>query len=170
MSDDDERPLRLRRGQEIKLMGNASKNHKGYTKAWLDTDKTQTEKTYWVILQKKVEGGRAGTERVRLVSCKVSKRNCVYPPSPPTNMTEIAFQEIPQLMQRLEDFARIVAECRLEKNEALFTFIESAIDRATMIQMEAGSSARYRYVDPTKIRRRKREEPQSHSYASQDID
>ena len=140
--------LEDRKGEEIKLIGGTAKKHRGYVNAWLDAGRSPTNSFYYVIVEKMDPESPPNTY---LEGFKALKSNVVNPEPPPTNYTEAAFQQVPQLEERLIDFAKMVAKCRVPVSQALFNKVAAYCAREIRNQLLKGASAEYRLIDTTGI-------------------
>lgn len=138
--------LEDRKGEAIRLIGGSAKKHRNYTGAWLDLGKAPTRCFYHIIVEKP---DPEDPDRTYLDSFKASKSNVIEPEALPQTYIQAAFQQIPQLSERLNDFARMVAKCRIKKCRELSDRIGAAIDREIRNLLLKGSSAEYRIVDTT---------------------
>ena len=136
--------LENRKGDEIKLLAGTAKKYSGYVHAWLDQGLPPTAQFYQIIVEMPDKESPPNT---RLISRKASKNNVKRPSPPATTYTQAAFEQIPQLEQRLADFAKMIAKCRVPMNHELSDIIREAIQREVINLMNKGSSAEYRLVD-----------------------
>ena len=117
--------LEDRKGEPIKLINGTAKKHKHYLNAWLDTGKAPTEHFYYVIIEKP---DPEAPEHTYLECFRAKKFNCVEPDPAPQTYLQAAFQQVPALGERLTDFSRMVAKCRIQRSRELSNVIKEYLD------------------------------------------
>lgn len=140
--------LEERKGRPVKLVGGTATKHSTYLCAWLDTGKVATTHYYYIIVEKP---DPEDPEMTYLDSHRALKINCLNPDPEPQTYIEAAFQQVPQLGQRLASFAKMVAKCRIQRCRELSDKIKEYLDRETLNLMKRGSSAEYRIIDTTEL-------------------
>ena len=146
MSDSD--ALEDRKGESIKLVGNTAKKHRHCLNAWLDTGKAPTKCHCHTIIEKPDPEDHLHTH---LDCCKALKENCTMPDPPPTAHLQAAFAQVPALEERLTDFAKILAKCRIQSGRELSSKIKAALDREHSNLLRKGSSAECRPIDTSEL-------------------
>ena len=140
--------LESRRGDEVKLLGSTAKKHRGLVAAWLDTGKRHTAHFYHIIVEMPDPDSPGNTY---YDAYKAAKCNVTHVDPPPSNYTEAAFQQIPQLEERLTDFAKMVAKCRVPVDQFLLNKIAAVCADEIRKQLVKGSKADYKLVDTTGV-------------------
>jgi hypothetical protein len=136
--------LEERKGMEIKLVAGTAKKHKDYIGAWLDVGKSPTANYYYIIVEKP---DPEDPEATYLESHRALKCNCLDPDPAPQTYIQAAFQQVPALGNKLTDFAKMVAKCRIRRCRELSHVIREHLDREALNLMRKGSSAEYRLID-----------------------
>ena len=140
--------LEDRKGLVVRLKGSANSKYKKRTGAYLDTGKASTNCYHYVIIELPNTVGN-GTY---LVSRRVEKSSVVLgTDNRPTNYAEAAFQQVPQLQERLDSLCIMLAKCRVNKSDHLRVIIERALDAAYAKQLSKGTSGEYRLIDESEI-------------------
>lgn len=138
--------LQDRKGDPIKLVGGSYTRHRYYVGAWLDTGKATTLYYYHIIVEKPDPEDPNDTY---LEAVKALKTNCVDVDLPPSTYLEAAFQQVPQLGERLTSFASMAAKCRISRGRELSKVIKNALDREASNLFKKGARAEYRIIDTT---------------------
>ena len=138
--------LEDRKGDPISLIGASGKKHRDRLGAWMDLGKAPSACFSYIIVEKP---DPENPETTHLNSVRASRHNIVDEEPVATTYIQAAFQQIPQLGERLDDFARMVAKCRIQKCRELSEKIGGAIDREIRHLMLRGSTAEYRLIDTT---------------------
>lgn len=136
--------LEDRKGEPIKLVGGTYTRHRYYVGAWLDTGKAATQCYFSIIIEKP---DPEDPHTTYLEAVKAVKANCLEPDSEPTTYLEAAFQQVPQLGERLTSFAMMVAKCRVSRSRELSALIRDAIDREASKLLKKGARAHYHVID-----------------------
>ena len=138
--------LEDRKGSPIRLHGGTFKKHKEYVGAWLDTGKNSSKYYYHIIVEKP---DLEDPDTTYLEIARALKTNCLEPDPAPQTYIQAAFQQVPQLRQRLTDFSKMVAKCRIRRGRELSDLIRESLDRETHTLMAKGSNAEYKIIDTT---------------------
>ena len=139
-----------RKGAPLRLVGGSLKSHSSYINAWIDEGLYHTKNYYNIIIEKPDEDDPRFSY---LEARRVRKENCKVPHSTPASCAQAAFQQAPQLEERLRSFARMAAMCRLSmtNNAEFFEIVKSFLDEETTRLSNMGSRANYKYIDESVI-------------------
>jgi len=153
MSSNEQHPttadaLEDRKGYPIKLIGSTAKKHRPYNGVWFDAAIPATRNYYYVIIQKPDPDDEL---QDYLEPARVCKSNVEDVPEAPTTYLEAAVQQVPQLEERLINFAKMVAKCRISKSRELSDLIAKHIDRETSLLIRKGPAANYKIIDTSVI-------------------
>jgi hypothetical protein len=133
--------LEDRKGEPVRLLGHSAKKHKDAVGFWRDMTKAPTRDFIYIIVEYPTDTGSY------LQSFRAKRSNVAAREEPPTTFLEAAFQQVPQLEERLISFAKMVAKCRINRDDALMSKIAAVIDRETQQLLNKGATAEYRLIN-----------------------
>ena len=131
------------RGNPIKLIGTTGKKYKECVGFWIDLAKAPTRCFYNIIVE---YVDPENPDMTYYDEAKAIKHNVTDPDAEPRIYIEAAFQQVPALGERLVEFARMCAKCRVSKCRELSDRIGSVLDREVLNLRLKGSSAEYRII------------------------
>ena len=140
-----------RKGRQVQVRGASARKHFGYIGAWIDTAKPATNLYAHVIFEKPYTDER-GNNSTYFESRRILKDNLEEPDTDlPSTYLQAAFQQIPQLNDRVDALALTLAKCRIVKSEELTRRINNAIDKAGSKLLRQGPRATYYLIDQDNI-------------------
>lgn len=137
--------LEERKGEAVRLLGHTAKKHKDAVGVWRDTTKAPTRDFVYVIVEYPDDTGSY------LTLFRAKKSNVAPREESPTTFTEAAFQQVPQLEERLISFAKMVAKCRINRSDELMSKIAAVIDRETQHLLNKGTAAEFRLINTSEL-------------------
>ena len=123
------------KGDSIKLVNGTNKKHKHRVGAWLDTGKALMQGYYYIILEfpdpEDSTNTNPNSTNTYLESFRSLKTNCKAVNPSPTTYIQAAFQQIPQLGERLTSFAKMATKCQVRRCRELSDIIKDYLDLET---------------------------------------
>ena len=121
--------LEERKGNPVQLRGDTLKKYIRYEGAWFDDARESTPTGHYVIIDLPDRG---------FISVRVLKENCWEPEGPPTNYTDAAFDQYPELKVALDHFTFLLARCRVQLSKKVSNKIKESYRVATRKVMRRG--------------------------------
>lgn len=126
-------PAHPNMGRQIRLKSKANETKR----AWLDTEKGETEKMVYVLIEETV--GRP------LRSTRVLKSNMAELHGPPTSRFQAMLQEKPEIEREIDTLAKKIAKCRVDGTTELKEYVGSKVS-STLAELRASGNTTWTEV------------------------